>query len=154
MLNFGIVYEKIKCGLAKHIYRNYLEAVGRSMGLKYGTYFIIPKFLYQNEAKVVIYGAGVKGKQFKRQISEVDNVKCVGWVDKKYEKIPSKYGVDSIERLLEWEYDYVLIAIENREIVHSVVENLMYMGIPYKKIWALEKERYFYLDNSDNAFWM
>lgn len=148
------IYEKIKCGLAKHIYRNYLEAVGRSMGLKYGTYFIIPKFLYQNEAKVVIYGAGVKGKQFKRQISEVDNVKCVGWVDKKYEKIPSKYGVDSIERLLEWEYDYVLIAIENREIVHSVVENLMCMGIPYKKIWALEKERYFYLDNSDNAFWL
>lgn len=140
------IYEKIKCSIAKHIYRNYLEAVGRSIGLKYGTCFIIPKFLYQNEAKVVIYGAGVKGKQFKRQISKVENVKCVGWVDIKYEKIPPQYGVDSIERLLEWEYDYVLIAIENREIVHSVVENLMCMGISYKKIWAMETQLNFYLD--------
>lgn len=140
------MYENIKCSLAKHIYRYYLETVGRSMGLKYENYFIIPKFLYQNKAKVVIYGAGVKGKQFKRQISGMKNVECVGWVDKKYEKIPEKYGVNPIERLLEWEYDYVLIAIEDREIVHRVVESLLCMGIPYKKIWALEKQLNFYLE--------
>lgn len=140
------IYEKVKHSIARHIYRNYLEAVGRSMGVKYNTYFIVPKFLYQTEARIVIYGAGIKGQQFKRQISAIENLKCVGWVDKNYKNISQEYGVDAIERLLEWEYDYILIAIEDREIVHNVIENLLDMGISYKKIWALEKQLDFYVD--------
>lgn len=140
------IYEKIKHSIAKHIYRNYLEAVARSMGVKYNTHFITPKFVYQGAARVVIYGAGIKGQQFKRQISTIESLICVGWVDKNYKNISKEYSVDSIEKLLEWEYDYILIAIEDREIVHGVIENLLDIGIPYKKIWALEKQLDFYID--------
>ena len=93
------------------------------------------KQLIQKQGKVVVYGAGKRGKQlfsdlFKSEIAEV-----VLWVDKDYARIG--YPIHNPEELKSTEYDYIVIAIECERTAKEVKNYLLQMNISEKKIIQL-----------------
>lgn len=91
---------------------------------------------------IVIYGAGNVGKSIYEQLSAYESIKIVGWVDRNYKEIHSDYervcAPDIIQSL---DYDYIVIAVENEDIVGQIEKNLIESNVkkddilwrPYKK---------------------
>lgn len=91
--------------------------------------------IYPRQSRIVLYGAGYLGRIFYQWIKENRHGIVVGWVDNFWNAIEgTDYPVKQIDTLMEIQFDYVLVAIEDRLIQEEVVENLISWGIPEKKI--------------------
>lgn len=85
-------------------------------------------------SSVVIYGAGMVGRDFINQLDQTDYAEVVMCVDKNHDKIDDKIrGINDLI-LGNAEYDYVVIAIESENISNSVKEDLIKLGISKEKI--------------------
>lgn len=79
--------------------------------------------------KIIIYGAGIVGKDYYSQLAKYSDINIVAWVDKNFETIETDFfAISSPEEILHREYDYIVIAIENAETVNSVKKYLKTMG--------------------------
>ena len=93
-------------------------------------------FPYQEikkDAKVALYGAGKVGQGYIEQNKQYKFCDIVLWIDKNYEEIGNEEIV-SPEKLLECQYDYVLIAIDKETTALSVKSWLEGMAVPAEKI--------------------
>lgn len=91
---------------------------------------------YPVKSKVVIYGAGNWGKQFYQWINKTRQGVVVGWVDNRwYAFQDTEYPVSPIDSVLKIEFDYILVAIKNRTVQKEIFENLVFWGVPEKKIF-------------------
>lgn len=72
---------------------------------------------------VAIYGAGVVGQNYYRQLKKI----CTSllWVDKK----PLLSDVKPVSALLEQDFQYLVIAVKREEMVDSIINELLDMGI-------------------------
>lgn len=84
--------------------------------------------------KLAIYGAGEAGKDIYWQITHNKYCDISLWVDKKNRIRDSGIKVSPIDALKDGEYDYVLIAISNREIAEEVRQMLISWNIVPDKI--------------------
>lgn len=96
------------------------------------------QFPFENintQSKVILYGAGDVGSDYYRFIKKTECCKLAAWVDKKYEQY-QRLGLQvyGIERIVESEYDYILIAIYNDETAHVISDSLIRLGIAKEKI--------------------
>lgn len=73
-------------------------------------------------SKVLVYGAGVVGKSFVKQITLSKVFILSGWIDKKYQVMSEYMGIkiDSPENIKDFEFDRIIIAIENEEIAKQI----------------------------------
>ena len=79
---------------------------------------------------VVIYGAGSEGRLAWHRLHIFRSFKIVGWIDKNAEKLAANdVCVDSIEKLKDIIYDYIYIAIRNRDIRASAIDELIKFGV-------------------------
>jgi|GEM_PF-592797 len=85
-----------------------------------------------NGAKVVLYGAGDQGQRLFQRIMHGHEWELVCWVDRDYEKLG--YPIEAPETILEHEFDYVFIAIENTQACQQVKNFLVGLGIPPEKL--------------------
>lgn len=92
---------------------------------------------YQKEAKVAIYGAGRWGNAYYQWICENKWGDVVGWVDNFWSVKHKGYPITPLDSLMTISYDYVLIAIENKDLQKEIMQNLMSWGIPEEKILAI-----------------
>ena len=80
--------------------------------------------------KVVLYGAGIRGKAHYRKLSLLQNVTVVLWADRNYEKYRENgLPVYPPKDILNYEYDSVLIAVANKELVKEIEEELINIGV-------------------------
>lgn len=80
--------------------------------------------------KIIIYGAGNKGKEVYRRIFMLPDIELAGWVDLHYEKCRKEgYDVQPVCSIKSMRYDKILIAIENRKTQREVRNILSLMGI-------------------------
>lgn len=86
------------------------------------------------QSKVAIYAAGTVGRAFYGQLKASKYADLVLWVDKDWEKTDAKLGVESIGRITEVEYDYLIIAIDSGRIANQIKEALLQMQVPEHKI--------------------
>lgn len=97
-----------------------------------------PFYYLPQKCDVVLYGAGVVGQAFLSQAKKKDGINIVRWIDADAEKM-GVYGIDGITTLRDLDsskYDYVVIAIENEELVNKIKSNLREIGIDEEKlIW-------------------
>jgi glycosyltransferase involved in cell wall biosynthesis len=93
--------------------------------------FPFTKVAYQQN--VVLYGAGAVGKEYYRQLMELDYCKNLVWVDKNYDFL-SRPEVVSPETILETEFDKLVIALENKDIRRQIRNDLISRGIEAEKI--------------------
>lgn len=93
-----------------------------------------PFEMFPAESRIVIYGAGKIGKAYVRQISHSSYCDLVLWIDKNV----TEAGVKKPVELLEYEYDYILVAIKNPDIVQEVRHELKQLGVWESKIvWKM-----------------
>lgn len=86
--------------------------------------------------KIVVYGAGNVGKDYIRQIQKENLCEDYIWVDRGY-KLKSNYmGVEvhSPAEMMEYQFDYVIIAVNNEKVMNEIKNELVELGIGNKKI--------------------
>ena len=82
--------------------------------------------------KIVLYGAGKVGTDFYQQIKSSGLGNIVLWVDKN-ERIEKE--VYSIEKILDTQYDLILVAVAEKMLADIIKHNLIEMGILDSKIF-------------------
>lgn len=93
---------------------------------------------YPENAKVVLYGAGGRGKAYCRWLRERHCVEVVGWVDNAWRGIKDAgYPVTPLDSLLSMSYDYVLVTPGSRSVQERMIQDLKCWGIPEGKILAV-----------------
>lgn len=106
--------------------------------MKYNDVPDVERFLFPFDKipymkRILLYGAGEKGKVFYRQIKRLNYYAEILWVDKN-----AKYMADDnirpITETRNYLFDYVVIAIENKRICESVKEFLVQQGIKPQNI--------------------
>lgn len=100
----------------------------------YNIKYLLP---YKDKGKkIVLYGAGRIGKDFYKQVINA-GMTCY-WTDSNWEKIDNSYII-SVEEALKKEFDKIVIAIKDEEIVQNVCNELKNKGIPESKIiWDIQ----------------
>lgn len=92
--------------------------------------------------RVVLYGAGELGEAYRRQMRFRKDLVFEACVDAAWEKLTgAAMQVCPPERLLELEYDAVVITIKNPQKAQEVKSSLVALGISEEKIrWYEQKE--------------
>ncbi len=77
------------------------------------------------QSKLVLYGAGKIGKQYQEQLSKTSYCSEFLWVDKNYKEMD---GVSNPEDLTPNSFDFVIIAIKNKEASDQIKQELIEKG--------------------------
>lgn len=91
-------------------------------------FYLFPYEVISSKSKIVLYGAGLVGKSYYRQLKRNHYCEIVEWVDGAYERLSdSQYCVHNPVCIKDVDYDYILIAVEaGREelekIAHIICE--------------------------------
>lgn len=97
--------------------------------------FNFPFYLFNEHSKIIIYGAGAVGKEFYLQGMADSYVDIVGIADTNAKNITdSNINILSPKQIISLNYDYILIAVENRDIAASIKDDLIDMGVTKEKI--------------------
>lgn len=83
--------------------------------------------------RVVLYGAGVVGKDYYSHMLRMKK-EPVLWVDQQYEKYQEEYPVKAIEELERVAYDVLLIAVKSETLAENIKEELIARGVEKEKI--------------------
>lgn len=126
------------------IFKLLVEARNLRENIEYCKLFTFPFSQIPHGSKIAVYAAGKVGQAFYFLMQISHYAEIVLWVDQNYEKITFSYPIKSPRQLFlrREEYDYLIIAIENKEIADEVLDKLYLQGIPRKKlIWSQYKQR-------------
>ena len=94
--------------------------------------------------KIVLYGAGVVGRDYYTQLSRDRRIDIVAWIDKCSEKHKLDfYEVQSVDYIKSVEFDIVLICVNNKIVAQKMISTLCDMGIDREKILWYKPERAF-----------
>lgn len=91
--------------------------------------YIFDTNLFSPESKIILYGAGAIGQQYRKWIQILNIYQIVKWVDKN-----NYIGVDAVESIMEFEFDYVLIAVKRRDVADEIKKQLCDYGVEEQKI--------------------
>lgn len=85
--------------------------------------------------KVVLYGAGVVGQSIYKQLSNFEGIEIAAWVDHNYRNIHSPYRhISDPELIHTLDFDYVVIAVEKKNIAEEIADYLFQKNIEKKSI--------------------
>ncbi len=75
--------------------------------------------------KIVLYGAGIVGRSYYRQLTSIKNIRLAAWVDQKLggQQIYD-YEITFPEFLNDIDFDKIIIAVKNKDIAAEIKENL------------------------------
>lgn len=79
--------------------------------------------VYDRSNKIALYGAGMAGKTYYNFLKSI-GIDIVCWVDKDYGEQYDSKKIISKEELSQYEFDYIVIAINNKRVVEEVTEEL------------------------------
>lgn len=128
--------------LLKQIDYFYMYSVGLRMRI-YGDHkscreYIFPFDIIPAKSKIVIYGAAEIGQLYYEQVQRINYCTIVLWVDRNYSSY-QHFGVKGIECVEHNnEYDFVVVAIKQKDIAKQVIKDLELMGVEGRKIiWSI-----------------
>ncbi len=141
---FSLFYQSIVCRLDdsmqdfkrrldQYFVSRIYEGLNKMMGLSLGHVLplhIPPTAKLSADSKIVIYGAGVVGRDYHRMMQLICPERIAGWVDRQWEKLRDEnLPVEPVSMLLEWEYDRIVIAVLFEDSAQKIREELIRMGI-------------------------
>ncbi len=124
-------------------YQDMQYLVERMKWMQAGKRWVFPKHFVPDGARFILYGFGDVGSDWYDDIRRQDHAELVMVVDRNYRK----FGKDSVkihpvEDIDTAEYDYILIAINEKKTVESVKVSLIRRGVlPEKLLWLDPSER-------------
>lgn len=100
--------------------------------------FLFPWKIVKPESEIILYGGGVVGQIFLKQIISTRYCVIKAICDKSPESVyHATIPVISISEIKDFTYDAILIAIEKENIAMEIRQDLLDIGIAQKKIlWA------------------
>ena len=99
-----------------------------------GQTYSFPFLRVPNGSRVILYGAGNVGNVFKRQVKRHSGITVEKWVDIRGDDFGDD-EIESIEAIMDAQYDYIIIAIEDETIAADVRRNLSeQFSVPSEKI--------------------
>ena len=105
-------------------------------------FYIFPKDENIKGARVVIYGAGMVGRSYYAQCLCTGYCDVVLWVDQDYERLSQKgLPVCPPEKILETDYDYIMIAHLWELTAQQIKQMLMAYGIQEESIRYYQPRR-------------
>lgn len=91
--------------------------------------------------KIIIYGAGIVGQGYYAQLSKYTSCTITGWIDADYQNMHFDFAdVIGIEEIQNLQYDFILIAVKNKDTADKIRTQIQEMGISDQKI-VWEKPR-------------
>lgn len=114
------------------ISKDYRDMIERKH--KYG--HPLPFYRMQAGSRIILYAAGHVGQAYYEQLQECSDYVLSLWADMNYQTIPQVMGVSiaSPEQIGGAEYDYILVAVEERAVAERIKEMLAQMGADKAKI--------------------
>lgn len=130
------IWPQMKIQLGEYVKYFLYPAIETVYGIKLGEpIYLFPYELVKANSQIVIYGAGKVGKAYMRNLIKTNYAKVVAWVDKAYGKFPDLgEQVQSPYMLPELFFDYIVIAIENENIVLEIEQDLIRIGVSKSRI--------------------
>lgn len=107
-----------------------------------GVIYLFPYEDVPPKSKVILYGAGNIGRSYWKSLQVEAYAEIVGWVDKNYAEL-RELGIpaESLQDAMSKKYDFVVIAINNEDVVKEVKNMLLCYGVQKEKIvWKKSKE--------------
>lgn len=106
---------------------------------KYG--YAVPFYRLEPDKKIILYAAGNVGSVYYAQLREHREYELVLWVDRNYQRLVGMADgieISPVEKVLQADYDYILIALDDYEIAESAMDALEKMGVDRAKmIWGV-----------------
>lgn len=97
-------------------------------------YVLMETDLVKNK-KVVLYGAGMVGRDYYMQLKLSGVCEIVLWVDKNAARCQFDYGtVFPADKIRQTEFDLILIAVQEKKIAECVIAETEAMGVSSEKI--------------------
>lgn len=117
--------------------------IERMKWMQNGKRWIFPNGVVPKGAKLILYGFGDVGKDWYEDIWRSGDVELVMIVDRNYKEFEKGIvRIHPIEDIDTVEYDYVLIAINEKDIVDAVRDALLKRGVMAEEIlWSDPSER-------------
>lgn len=125
------------CEIQQLSYKDYIWK--RRLKRKNGEY-LFPFELVEKGSDIVLYGAGLVGIMFARQVAYSKYCNIVAWIDKNY--MSKGMGVTAPENINKIEFDYVIIAINDSAVAQKIREELEEVGIAKESILWKKPEIY------------
>ncbi|MBQ7861541.1 MAG: polysaccharide pyruvyl transferase family protein, partial [Clostridia bacterium] len=106
-------------------------------------FFRFPFGAIKKNSQIAMFGAGGVGKSYFEQIKNGEYCELVVWVDNLWNNyVKEGYDVQPIKRLLDKEYDVILLAVQSKAVADEIAENLTSWGVDSKKIiWEYPDDR-------------
>lgn len=96
---------------------------------------LFPFLDVEKDSRVILYGAGLVGKNYIEQNEKYRFCNIIFWVDKNYKNIQSKNNkIENPQIIKETTFDYIVIAINDYYTALQIAEYLYEMGVPQSKI--------------------
>lgn len=92
---------------------------------------------FDQTKKIILYGAGRVGMDYYKKLSGsvYDRLHLNGWVDKNHEKYrKNNFNVLPVEYIKDSEYDYILVAVNRKDVFIEIKEELKHMDVAEEKI--------------------
>lgn len=138
---YGVYSDYLNNCLIKFISLNAEKALAHFWGYEKVYSLAVPSKLPGNVKRVIVYGAGIKGKEFVSDLEACGRYSVIAWADKKH-KLAINGHIKMIlpEQIVDIDYDCIFVAIMNRYVAKDVENFLVDMGIDSKKIWIVQIE--------------
>ena len=86
-------------------------------------------------SKIFIYGAGIMGQEYFRQIRITKYCEVLGFIDREWKKYcGSNPQVYSIQQAAKMQFDYVIVAIKIAARAKVIMDDLVTTGVPVTKV--------------------
>lgn len=89
--------------------------------------------------KIVLYGAGGVGRDYYAQLSRFADCEIVAWVDRNPDGCRNIYRkVEKPEVMADLDYDFVILALNHKEVAHMACQQLVEAGVLADRIkWEM-----------------
>lgn len=99
------------------------------------TKFIFPFKRVPKGVSIILYGAGYVGQTFHHQLLLSEYCTIAAWVDRSWQREElRRMGVTGIETLYTQIYDYIVLAVSDKEIADEIKKQLISNGTNEEKI--------------------
>lgn len=128
--------------LLKQLDYYYLYSVGLRMRIygdrKLRREYVFPFDKIPAKSKIIIYGAAEIGQLYHEQVCRINYCNVILWVDRNYSSY-QHLGVKEIECIKHNnEYDFIVVAVGQKDIAKQVINDLELMGVESRKIiWSV-----------------
>lgn len=128
-------YELVETQLHYFIRDLLFRIINAKYDVDCGKILCIPPFEeIPRNSRLIIYGAGKAGKEYVRLFLQNKYAKVVAWVDRYYEGKMYSYEIEKPESVKNKDFDYILIAISDKNAASEVQKYLGSLGIHENQI--------------------